>query len=313
VPELPDVEGFRRYFARYAAGGRVEKVEVLDRSLLCNTTPRGLGRALRGRRLARPGRHGKWLLVPTEGATLLVHFGMTGELRWTSGSKSRHPHDRVVLDLEGGELRYRNMRKFGGVWLGRTARDAWRIMGRPGPDALAVDRDAFLELLAGRRGAIKPALMDQKLIAGIGNELSDEILWQARLHPRRAIPNLATREQDQLFDALHDVLRESVRRGASPADRDGSRRSAPNATQHVPGAGRGSSALASADVRRTGVHGVNAPGAGAVGETDLALDDPDGPQPRHPACQARALDDVDHPLDVLVGERRFLGEPLVRG
>jgi formamidopyrimidine-DNA glycosylase len=216
VPELPDVEGFRRYFARYAAGRRVEKVEVLDRSLLRNTTPQGLGRALRGRRLARPERHGKWLLVPTEGATLLVHFGMTGELRWTSGSKSRHPHDRVVLDLEGGELRYRNMRKFGGVWLGRTARDAWRIMGRPGPDALAVDRDAFLELLAGRRGAIKPALMDQKLIAGIGNELSDEILWQARLHPRRAIPNLATREQDQLFDALHDVLRESVRRGRIP-------------------------------------------------------------------------------------------------
>jgi formamidopyrimidine-DNA glycosylase len=121
-----------------------------------------------------------------------------------------------VLELEGGELRYRNMRKFGGVWLGRGEQDAWRIMGRPGPDALELDREGFLGLLAGRRGAIKPALMDQKLVAGIGNELSDEALWQARLHPRRPISSLSAKQRDRLFDALRRVLRESVRRGRIP-------------------------------------------------------------------------------------------------
>lgn len=219
MPELPDVEGFRHYFARHAAGRRVEKVVVLDGSLLRNTTAQGLGRALKGRRLGRPARHGKWLLVPTGEAMLLFHFGMTGELRWTSKLERRHPHDRVVLDLEGGELRYRNMRKFGGVWLGHGEREAWEIMGRPGPDALELDQNGFLELLERRRGAVKPALMDQKLLAGIGNELSDEILWQARVHPRRGISSLSGRQRSRLFEAMRHVLRESVRRGRIPRRR----------------------------------------------------------------------------------------------
>jgi formamidopyrimidine-DNA glycosylase len=161
MPELPHVEGYRRYFARHAKGRRVERIKVLDRTLVRNTTPQGLGRALKGRRLEQPVRHGKWLLVPSGGATLLFHCGMTGELRWTSGRERGHPHDRVVLDLEGGELRYRNMRKFGGVWLGYGERDTWEIMGRPGPDASNLDQQAFFGLLEHRRGALKPALMEE--------------------------------------------------------------------------------------------------------------------------------------------------------
>jgi formamidopyrimidine-DNA glycosylase len=216
MPELPDVEGFRRYVSRYAAGRRVERVEVLDRSLLRNATPQALGRTLRGRRLGRPSRHGKWLLVPADNVTLLFHFGMTGGLKWTSRADDRHRHDRVILRLEGGELRYRNMRKFGGVWLARGADEAREVMGWPGPDAYGLDREAFGELLGRRRGAIKPALMDQRLVAGIGNELSDEILWQARLHPTRSASRLGRRNVDALFRALRKVLDESVRAGHIP-------------------------------------------------------------------------------------------------
>lgn len=133
MPELCDVEAFRRYFNRYAAGRRVEEVEVSDTTMLRNSTPQGLGRALKGRRLEKSGRHGKWLVVPARPSTVLLHFGMTGGLDWTSRPDGRHPHDRIVFQLEDGELRYRNMRKLRG-WLtsvrGRKEARCPRCRGR---------------------------------------------------------------------------------------------------------------------------------------------------------------------------------------
>jgi formamidopyrimidine-DNA glycosylase len=216
MPELPDVEGFRRYFGRHASGRTVERIEVLDRTIVRNATPQGLGRILKGNRVGRPRRYGKWLLAPVGDETLLFHFGMTGGLEWGAGSTGRDPHDRVVLRLEGGELRYRNMRKLGGVWLSRDESDTERILGRLGPDALDLDRDGLAKVLEGRRGALKPTLMNQAVVAGIGNELSDEILWQARLNPRRTVPSLGSRGEDALFRAWRKVLRASVRAGRIP-------------------------------------------------------------------------------------------------
>jgi formamidopyrimidine-DNA glycosylase len=219
VPELSDVEGFRRYFARFAAGRRIEGVSVPDAELLRNASPRALGRALRDRRFGDPRRHGKWLLAPADGATVLMHFGMTGLLRWTGDAGSAlHQHDRLVFRLEGGELRYRNMRRFGGVWLARDAAAVDDIVGDLGPDAMSVDRERFEELLAGRRGRLKPALMDQELIAGLGNLLVDEILWRARLHPRRPLAAISSRERDRLHREMHRVLRESIPRARVPPE-----------------------------------------------------------------------------------------------
>jgi formamidopyrimidine-DNA glycosylase len=216
VPELADVEGFRRYFARYAAGRRVKAVDVHDRSIVRNATPRRLRRSLEGRRLGRPTRHGKWLLVPAGDLTVLFHFGMTGGLQWTSRGGAAHSHDRVVFRLEGGELRYRNMRKLGGIWLARSEHEVERVTGALGPDALEVGREDLEQLLERRRGGLKAALMDQRLLAGMGNELSDEILWQARLHPRRTVRTLQRRERDALYRAFRKVLVESARRGRVP-------------------------------------------------------------------------------------------------
>ena len=120
MPELPDVEGFRRHFARYGTGKPVVGVDVLDRELLRNATPQARARALKGRGFERASRHGKWLIAAAGGSELLLHFGMTGELHWSPGGDAdRHVHDRVVFVCDGGELRYRNMRRFGGVWLAR--------------------------------------------------------------------------------------------------------------------------------------------------------------------------------------------------
>jgi formamidopyrimidine-DNA glycosylase len=220
VPELPDVEGFRRYFGRYAMGQRIEAVEVPAPDVLRNTTPQGLGKALAGHRFTATERRGKWLLAHTDdSAVLLTHFGMTGGLNWSTGTDADHPHDRVILRLERGRLRYRNMRKLGGIWLARRAEETGAIMGPLGPDALELDRDAFENILRRGRGRVKPSLMNQKRLAGIGNELSDEILWQARINPARLLPELEKRERSALYRAMRKVLEESNRHGRIPRHR----------------------------------------------------------------------------------------------
>jgi formamidopyrimidine-DNA glycosylase len=219
MPELPDVEGFRRYLDRYATAKRISEVEVHSADIVRNRSAQGLARALRGRRFAKPQRHGKWLLARTNGPTLLMHFGMTGGLRWVGSPDGPEPHDRVVFRFRGGELRYHNMRKLGGLWLATSERELERVTGPLGPDALEVDRERVEELLAGRRGGLKAALMDQRLIAGIGNELSDEILWQARLAPSRSVGSLDERERRGLFDSMRKVIAESCRHGRIPRKR----------------------------------------------------------------------------------------------
>jgi formamidopyrimidine-DNA glycosylase len=213
VPELPDVEGFRRTFARHAAGKRIRAVHGVDRGLLRSSSPSGLGRALGGRRFGSPRRHGKLLICPTDGPALVLHFGMTGGLVW---SREGHPHDRLVLELDDGELRYRNMRRFGGIWLAKDERELEDIEGRLGPDWLDVSRERFEELLSGRRGSLKAALMDQKLAAGLGNLTADEALWQARIDPRRPVSSLDARERGVLYRKIQKVLRDSLPYGLVP-------------------------------------------------------------------------------------------------
>jgi formamidopyrimidine-DNA glycosylase len=212
VPELPDVEQFRGFFEYHATGRTVGGLWV-DPTILRAGTPRSLDRAMRGRRFERPTRHGKWMIAWTDGPALAVHFGMTGDLIWSGDEPERHRHDRLILRFrEGGELRYRNMRKLGGLWLAHDRDEVDALLRPLGPDALTVSRAAFLERLARRRGSVKAALMDQGLVAGVGNILADEILWQARLHPLRPVPDLSDRERDTLARTLRSVLRESVRR-----------------------------------------------------------------------------------------------------
>jgi formamidopyrimidine-DNA glycosylase len=216
MPELPDVEGFRRYFARYAAGRRIASVQVADHELVRNTTPQGLGRRLTGRRFSKPARHGKWLIAPTGGAELLLHFGMTGLLVYSAFDVEPHRHDRVTFVLAEGRLRYRNMRRLGGIWLVESTAEREAATGPLGPDALDIDANEFARLLERRRGGIKSALMDQRLIAGLGNLLSDEILWRARIHPRHPVARLRRDRLERLHGAMRRVLRDANRHRRVP-------------------------------------------------------------------------------------------------
>lgn len=128
-----------------------------------------IGKAIKGHRFEDPERHGKWLICPTEAPIMIFHFGMTGKLVRASRSQDEHPHDRLVLHFDDGELRYRAMRKLGGVWLARSRGEVSEVIGPLGPDAFGLSQAELVDRLAGRRGGIKSALMDQSLVAGLGS------------------------------------------------------------------------------------------------------------------------------------------------
>lgn len=197
-------------------------MRVRDSSLLRNASPAQLSHALEGRTVAGAERQGKWLLVATGGSRdpeLLLHFGMTGELLWGSAQDQPHPHDRLHIAADGGALKYRDQRKLQGIWLAGDREHAEQIMGGQGPDALGLRAASLERMLQGRRGGLKSVLMDQSVIAGLGNLLSDEILWQARLHPRRRARDLNRSEVSALHQAMGRVLRASVRAGRVPSRR----------------------------------------------------------------------------------------------
>ena len=211
MPELPDVEHFRRTFA-HGSGRRIAEVVVTDLGILRDVAAQELDRSLRGHRFEEPERRGKWLVAWTDGPALVLHFGMTGGIVWATDAVGRHPHDRVIVVLDQGELRYRNMRKFGGVWLASGRGEVDALLSRLGPDALSVGRKEFLELMETRRGKVKAALLDQSFIAGVGNLLADEALWRARVHPARRIEDLLADERVVLFRELRSAIRQTVDR-----------------------------------------------------------------------------------------------------
>jgi formamidopyrimidine-DNA glycosylase len=220
MPELPDVEGFRRVLAEHADGERVRRVRVRDAGVIRDAGPRRLDRAVRGRRFRSPRRHGKWLIAPTDGgSTVLLHFGMTGSLSWHDKDEPEHRHDRVVFEFGDGELRYRDMRKLQGVRIADDAAEVDRALGELGPDALDLSRKRFEERVTTRRGRLKSALTDQTVIAGLGNLLADEICWQARINPTRPAMDLDDAERGRLYRAMRRVLRESVKAERVPPRR----------------------------------------------------------------------------------------------
>lgn len=217
MPELPDVEGFRRELAGALPGRRVRHVQVQDAGILRNTTAQALGRRLAGRRFGSPRRHGKWLILPTDGPVLLVHSGMTGHPYYAADGDPGRDHERLVVSLDRGQLRYADRRKLRGVWLAVGEDEVADVMGPEGPDALGIDLPTFRDVLRGRRGRLKATLMDQSVIAGLGNLLTDEICWRARLHPSRLLAGLDDRELRQLHATMRQVLRTAVRHGCVPA------------------------------------------------------------------------------------------------
>ncbi|WP_243789074.1 Fpg/Nei family DNA glycosylase [Saccharopolyspora gloriosae] len=212
MPELPDVEGFRRVAER-ATGRTVRGVEVRDAQVLRGVSEAGFREAMRETRLGTPWRHGKWLVLPTaeEFPQLLLHFGMTGRLLWCDPGDELHDHDRVLLRFQDGGLRYRDMRKLTGLHLARERADLDALLGDLGPDALAASAADYRHRIPRTRRGVKSALMDQAVLAGLGNLTADEVLWQSLIHPARSTRELSRDDLSRLSRRAHAVLRQSAK------------------------------------------------------------------------------------------------------
>jgi len=219
MPELPDVETFRRYVDATSRHQRITAVDLDATRMLKAARAEEIRAALTGGRFEATARRGKFLFVAIDdGPWLVLHFGMTGLLTYFKADGAAPSHTRLLVHFEGG---YR----LAGVWRRRLGRidlahdpDDFAVTNGLGPDAFAPElgRDELAAMLAERRGGLKSALMDQGFIAGIGNVYSDEILFQAGLMPDRAAAELAGDELDALHRALRHVLETAIDRQADP-------------------------------------------------------------------------------------------------
>ena len=215
MPELPDVELYRRTLDGHALHQRIARVVVSDARILGDLAAKDFAARLEGNRLQSSRRHGKHLLVQLgRGGWLTMHFGMTGSLEYVEPAGEDVPYGRVRLDFKGGSLAYVNRRMLGRVGLADEA-DAFVAAEELGPDALepAFDLAALSAALDGRR-EVKAVLMEQSLVAGIGNLYADEILFQARLHPTAPGRTLGKAKRRQLFEKIKAVLQTAIDCGA---------------------------------------------------------------------------------------------------
>ena len=223
MPELAEVETLRRDVEAEYAGRRIREVLATGRrSVRRHDDPAEFVARVQGRRLTGTGRRGKYLLLALDsGDTVVAHMGMSGQLlRLDPGAREvRHTHVRFSFD-DAPDLRFVDPRTFGQMFV--TAAEGGDIpeLAHLGFDPLAADAEGRLRaLLAARPTRIKPLLMDQSRIAGIGNMYADEILHAAGIHPDRPAKTLSDPEAHQLYRAMVVVLEEAIRqRGSSLAD-----------------------------------------------------------------------------------------------
>lgn len=217
MPELPDVELYKRVIDEHGVGRVVAHVAVPDPGSLEGATATALQRRLKGRRFSSSLRHGKVLFAVFEdAATLTMHFGTNGSLRAVGAKADEPPSTRILFAFADGErLAYVNPRRIGHVCV-TDSPTAFVAAEQMGPDILdpSFDEKAFAAVLAKSRQPIKTVLMDQARMAGIGNLYADEILLQARLHPGVISQSLDAGAHRRLFGAMKHVLQTAIDRGA---------------------------------------------------------------------------------------------------
>ncbi|MCC7407719.1 MAG: bifunctional DNA-formamidopyrimidine glycosylase/DNA-(apurinic or apyrimidinic site) lyase [Phycisphaeraceae bacterium] len=219
MPELPEVECVRRTLARRIVGRRVVGVEVRRAAV---ARGKAMGRALLvGCVLEEPRRHGKHLALTTgdDGPCVAVHLGMTGSLYCEASAPAdscdKHVHVLWKLD-DGSILSFRDPRRFGGVWTfaTREAMEAQR-WAPLGPDALTITPKSLACRFESRRGAIKAVLLDQTLIAGLGNIYADELLFACGMNPMMRACRLTIDDHKKLTTAMRRILRRAIDAGGS--------------------------------------------------------------------------------------------------
>lgn len=219
MPELPEVETAARDLARQVIGRRIVSIEKLDWERMVETpSPDAFRALLPGRAIAAVSRRAKWLLLELDaGWTLALHLRMSGSVSVRGAHEEADPHTHLVLLLDDGRrIFFRDVRKFGRARLLDAAGLA-QLDSRHGPEPLeaAFTPERLHELLAARRTRIKPLLLNQELIAGLGNIYTDEALWRAQIHPTRSAASITPAEAASLHEAIRASLMLGLEHGGS--------------------------------------------------------------------------------------------------
>jgi formamidopyrimidine-DNA glycosylase len=231
VPELPEVETVARDLRPRLVGATIVGARTSWARTLRTHTPEAFAADVAGRTVLAVGRRAKLVVVDLSAdAALTIHLKMTGQLFVVPAGTPEDPYIRLVLELaDGRELRFRDIRKFGRVGLYLRDPVTGELVTEPGGSAVfaghgpeplddAFTLRAFRARLRARKGRLKPLLLDQGFVAGVGNIYADEALWTARLHPLRSATSLHPADERRLYEAIRSILTEAVERRGSSID-----------------------------------------------------------------------------------------------
>jgi formamidopyrimidine-DNA glycosylase len=219
MPELPEVETVVRALREPVVGRTITGVRTYWGKHIAVPSVDELKARLIGEKVVAINRRAKYLVFALNGAdTLLMHLKMSGHLSVEPADSPQHKHVRTVFELDNGkELRFKDMRKFGKVYL---VADKDEILGHLGPEPLEDEFTVAVlkERLKGRTRAMKPLLLDQTFIAGVGNIYADESLFYAKIHPLRQADSLTEEEVGLLYAGIQHVLQEGIKREGASID-----------------------------------------------------------------------------------------------
>lgn len=224
MPELPEVETIARKLRPDLVGKTIKEADLRWARTLATPSARNFKEQIRGQKIKEVTRRAKYFILQLSDYQLLVHLRMSGDLYVRNGKIKAEKHDRLIVKLSGGKsLIFNDTRKFGRVWL--TANPD-QILGKLGPEPLerGFTSKWLYEALNKRHRQLKPLLLDQTFLAGLGNIYTDEALHIAKLHPLSASDSVSQKQAKALHEAIRKVLKEGIRRNGASIDwvyRDG--------------------------------------------------------------------------------------------
>ncbi len=227
MPELPEVETIARGLHRRVAGDTIESVWLGEKPEPLKSPPDEIADLLQHSRIVQVRRVGKHIVFDLERprgrhrgqaqyGQWIVHLGMTGRMQVTSPEVDITRHTHAIVRLASGrEVRFVDPRRFGRLAVARTKADGLDGFAAPGDEPLESQAERFVELFRGRKTPIKSALLNQKLLSGVGNIYADESLFRAGIRPRRRAASLTKEQLRRLHSAVQEVLREAIALGGS--------------------------------------------------------------------------------------------------
>jgi formamidopyrimidine-DNA glycosylase len=219
MPELPEVETIRRDLEKKVKGKKIKEVIIKERKLIKSPSPEKFKKGLEGRKFNAFERRGKFLIISLDsGKKLVIHLKLTGVLIHCPESTPLLNYTRIIfLFSDKTHLRFNDLRKFGELHLVENEKEVKGIK-KLGPEPLGKEfsLSLFQEMLSQKKTKIKPLLMDQKFLAGVGNIYASESLYKAKIHPQRVAFTLTKEEVGKLYKSLQEILKEAIKyRGTS--------------------------------------------------------------------------------------------------